>query len=158
MKNKTRHHKPSQPSMSPLLRSLAYSRSAHDPVTDAMLLQGYLALDAFCRGHGSQALFGTLARYLLIAEELARLGHAAEHAGAIQAAHHAMVTLDAAGRDSIAWHIGESEYATLSTALAILDAQLEAASLSDVARAESRMVEALMRTGHVRADEAAAVH
>jgi len=146
VKNKTRHHK--QPSMSPLLRALTYSRTAHGPVTDAMLLQAYAALDAFRRGHGSRELFGVLARYLLIAEELARLGHLADALADVQRAHAAMVALDAsepAGEPGGRWRADDAGYEPLCTALAILDAQLLDASLSDIAMAETRMVEGLLK-------------
>ena len=143
MKNKTRHHK--HPSMSPLLRALTYSRTAHGPVTDAMLLQGYAALDAFRRGHGSRELFGTLARYLLIAEELARLGHLAGLLADVQRAHAAMVALDTSEPADGSWRADDAQYAPLCTALAILDAQLAEASLSDIAMAETRMVEGLLK-------------
>jgi hypothetical protein len=59
----------------PLLRALTYSHASLEPVTQAMLLQCYIALDAFRRGHGSRDLFSMLGRTLLIAEELGRLGH-----------------------------------------------------------------------------------
>jgi hypothetical protein len=42
--------------MSPLLRALTHSRSAHEPVTAAMILQCYASLDAFQHGHGSRDL------------------------------------------------------------------------------------------------------
>jgi hypothetical protein len=131
--------------MSPLLRALTYSRTAHGPVTDAMLLQAYASLDAFRRGHGSRELFGTLARYLLIAEELARLGHYAEALADVQQAHAAMVSLDASEPSGGAWRADDAQYAPLCTALAILDAQLAEASLSDIAMAETRMVEGLLK-------------
>lgn len=143
MKNKTRHQK--QPSMSPLLRALTYSRTAHGPVTDAMLLQAYAALDAFRRGHGSRELFGTLARYLLISEELARLGHHAALLADVQQAHAAMVRLDANEPAGSAWRAEDAEYEPLRSALAILEAQLGDASLSDIAMAETRMVEGLLK-------------
>lgn len=142
-KNRPHHHK--QPSMSPLLRALTYSRTAHGPVTEAMLLQAYAALDAFRRGHGSRELFGTLARYLLIAEELARLGHRADALEDIRHAHAAMVALDASESADQRWHIADPEYAPLCTALSILDEQLSDASLSDVAMAETRMIEGLLK-------------
>jgi len=131
--------------MSPLLRALAYSRTAHGPVTDAMLLQAYAALDAFRRGHGSRELFGSLARYLLIAEELARLGHYADALVDVQRAHGAMVTLDASEAAGGAWRVDDAQYEPLCTALAVLDAQLADASLSDIAMAETRMVEGLLK-------------
>lgn len=143
MKNKTRRHK--QSSMSPLLRALTYSRTAHGPVTDAMLLQAYAALDAFRRGYGSRELFGTLARYLLIAEELARLGHHPQALREVQLAHAAMVALDANEPADGAWRADDAEYEPFAAALAILDAQLADASLSDIAMAETRMVEGLLK-------------
>lgn len=131
--------------MSPLLRALTYSRTAHGPVTDAMLLQAYAALDAFRRAHGSRELFGTLARYLLVAEELARLGHYADALVDVQRAHAAMVALDASEPANGAWRVDDAEYGPLCTALAILDAQLADASLGDIAMAETRMVEGLLK-------------
>jgi hypothetical protein len=132
--------------MSPLLRALTYRRTAHGPVTDAMLLQAYAALDAFRRGHGSRELFGALARYLLIAEELARLDHYADALADIQRAHAAMVALDAGEPTGDgAWRADDAQYEPLCTALAILDAQLADASLSDIAMAETRMVEGLLK-------------
>jgi len=140
--------------MSPLLRALTYSRTAHGPVTDAMLLHAYASLDAFRRGHGSRELFGTLARYLLIAEELARLGHRADALADLHRAHGAMVALDASEPAADAarrWRADDAEYAPLCTALAILDAQLADASLGDIAMAETRMVGGLAKASGANA-------
>jgi hypothetical protein len=142
---KNRSHKNSRPSMSPLLRALTNSHAALEPVTRAMLLQCYAALDAFQRGHGSRALFSILGRYLLIAEELARLGHEAGRLTDIEAAHASLMHLDAAGRERDVWALPEAEYVDLCVALAILDRQLMTASLSDIATAEARMLESLLR-------------
>ncbi len=62
---------------------------------NTMLLQCYTALDAFKHGHGSQALFMTLCRHLLVAAELCQLGHASDFDEDITHAHEALVTLDA---------------------------------------------------------------
>jgi hypothetical protein len=145
MNRKNRSHKNSRPSMSPLLRALTYSQASLEPVTSAMLLQCYTALDAFHRGHGSRQLFTSLGRYLLIAEELARLGHQTESLPDIEIAHTSLMHLDAAGREQDVWALPEAEYMDLCVALAILDRQLATASLSDIATAEARMLEALLR-------------
>ncbi len=131
--------------MSPLLRALTYSRAAHEPVTQAMLLQCYAALDAFRRGHGSRDLFATLGRHLLVSEELCRLGLGPDELAHIESAHAAMVQLDAAEHRDDGWTLEDSEYARLCVALAILDAQLFIASLEEIAKAEARMIEGLMR-------------
>jgi hypothetical protein len=47
MSSKARVRKHNVPAMSPLLRALTHSRSAHEPVTAAMILQCYASLDAF---------------------------------------------------------------------------------------------------------------
>jgi hypothetical protein len=145
LNRKNRSHKNSRPSMSPLLRALTYTQAALEPVTSAMLLQCYAALDAFHRGHGSRELFSTLGRYLLIAEELARLGHEAQGLADIEAAHASLMHLDAPGREQDIWALPEAEYLDLCVALGILDRQLSTASLSDIATAEARMLEGLLR-------------
>lgn len=94
VKKKSTNMKSSRPAMSPLLRALTYSRAAREPMIDAMLLRCYAALDAFHRGFGSQALFMTMCRHLLVAEELCQLGHAAEFEDDINLAHEALVELD----------------------------------------------------------------
>jgi hypothetical protein len=147
---KNRPHKNSRPSMSPLLRALTYSQAALKPVTSSMLLQCYTALDAFHRGHGSRELFSILGRYLLIAEELARLGHQPEDLSDIEMAHASLMHLDAAGRERDIWTLPEAEYIDLCVALAILDRQLATASLSDIATAETRMLEGLLRAASAR--------
>lgn len=130
--------------MSPLLRALAYSRATHEPVTEAMLLQCYTALDAFVRGYGSRDLFMTLGRHLLVSVELCRLGFEPDALKDIEGAHAAMVRLDTTGHQD-RWLLDEDAYFGLCVALAILDRQLGAASLEAIARAEARMVEGLMR-------------
>jgi hypothetical protein len=138
--------------MSPLLRALTFSRTAHEPVTEAMLMQCYTALDAFRRGHGSRDLHMTLSRHLLVSQELARLGLGMEWLGDIERAHAAMVQVDEREHEhhGAGWTLDDSEYRRLSDALAVLDAQLAAASLSDVASAEARMIEGLMRSAQNR--------
>jgi hypothetical protein len=137
--------------MSPLLRALAYSRTAHEPVTAAMLLQCYTALDAFRRGQGSRDLHTTLSRHLLVSQELARVGLGEDVIAEIQSAHAAMVELDAREHHDGAWILEDSEYARLCTALAILDGQLAVASLSEIANAEAKMIEGLMRAANTQA-------
>ncbi|HEX7934021.1 MAG TPA: hypothetical protein VF573_13215 [Paraburkholderia sp.] len=151
MSRKSRVRKHNEPAMSPLLRALAYSRTAHEPVTAAMLLQCYAALDAFQRGHGSRDLHLTLSRHLLASQELARLGVGEDVLADIQSGHAAMVELDVREQRTGAWTLNDHEYARLCTALAILDGQLSAASLSDIASAEARMIEGLMRSAHTKA-------
>jgi hypothetical protein len=151
MTSKSQHRKRSQPAMSPLLRALTFSRASHEPVTQAMLLQSYTALDAFQRGHGSRELFMTLGRHLLVSEELCRLGLAAAGIEYIESAHAAMVELDATDRQPGGWRLDEQEHLRLCAALSIFAAQLADASLEMIARAEARMVEGLLRTGREQA-------
>ncbi|WP_345815714.1 hypothetical protein AAGS40_15755 [Paraburkholderia sp. PREW-6R] len=157
MSSKSRVRKHTPTAMSPLLRALTFSRTAHEPITSAMLLQCYAALDALRHGHGSRDLHMTLSRHLLVSQELARLGLGEEWLADIESAHAAMVELDAREHDHTEWRLDDSEYARLRTALGILDAQLSAASLSEIASAEARMIEGLMRSAKVRAIADAAV-
>jgi hypothetical protein len=157
MSSKSRVRKHNQSAMSPLLRALTYSRTAHEPVTSAMLLQCYAALDAFRHGHGSRNLHMTLSRHLLVSQELARLGLGEDVLSDIESAHAAMVQLDAREHDEGAWALQDGEYARLCTALGILDGQLSVASLSEIASAEARMIEGLMRSAQVQAIAEAAV-
>jgi hypothetical protein len=157
MPSKSQHRKRSQPAMSPLLRALTFSRAAHEPVTQAMLLQCYAALDAFQRGHGSRELFMTLGRHLLVSEELCRLGLETSGLDYVESAHAAMVQIDATEQHPGGWHLGDDEYVRLCAALSIFDAQLAAASLEMIARAEARMVEGLLRTGREQTLATAAV-
>ncbi|RKF30646.1 hypothetical protein [Paraburkholderia fungorum] len=151
MSSKSRVRKHTQSAMSPLLRALTFSRTAHEPVTTAMLLQCYTALDAFRRGRGSRDLHLTLSRHLLVSQELARLGLGEDVLADIESAHAAMVELDAREHQDGAWMLEDGEYARLCTALAILDGQLAAASLSEIANAEAKMVEGLMRSARAQA-------
>jgi len=151
MPNKSPSRKRNQPAMSPLLRALTFSRAAHEPVTQAMLLQCYTALDAFTRGHGSRDLFMTLGRHFLVSEELCRLGLEPEGLEYVESAHAAMVQLDAAEHQAGGWSVGEDDYLRLCAALSVLDTQLSAASLEMIARAEARMVEGLLRAGQRQA-------
>ena len=151
MSSKSRVRKHTQPAMSPLLRALTYSRTAHEPVTEAMLLQCYTALDAFRRGRGTRDLHLTLSRHLVVSQELARLGLGEDVIADIESAHAAMVQLDAREHQDGAWLLEDSEYARLCTALAILDGQLSVASLSEIANAEAKMIEGLMRSARTQA-------
>ncbi len=161
MKKKSTNMKSARPAMSPLLRALTYSRAAREPMIDAMLLRCYAALDAFHRGHGSQPLFMTLCRHMLVAEELCQLGHAPEFENDITLAHEALVELDARHSADAAWTLDAEEYARLCTALAVFSAQLEDATLEHIAQAEARMVTqslvaANMRSGVGRAEAVSA--
>jgi DNA-directed RNA polymerase specialized sigma24 family protein len=60
MASQSRTHKNATRAMSPLLRALTFSRAAHEPVTQAMLLQAYASLDRFRRGYGSHELLENL--------------------------------------------------------------------------------------------------
>jgi hypothetical protein len=75
----------------------------------------------------------------------------------IENAHAALVRLDVRERTQGQWTLEVDEYAHLCTALAILDGQLSAASLSEIASAEARMIEGLMRSAQVQAFAEAAV-
>ncbi|SAK53058.1 hypothetical protein AWB75_01781 [Caballeronia catudaia] len=140
MKKKTTNKKSSRPAMSPLLRALTYSRAAREPMIDAMLLQCYAALDAFHRGHGSQPLFLSLCRHMLVAEELCQLGHVPEAEHGITLAHEALVALDARHAAEAAWTLDADEHARLCAALDLFAQQLEEATLEHIAQAEASMV------------------
>ena len=146
MSNKSRSRKQTRPAMSPLLRALTFSRAAHEPITQAMLLQAYASLDAFHRGQGSRELFTTLGRQLLVAEELGRIGHLPEAIDDIVEAQIAMADIDATEKANGTWMIDGENYAWLTVALNAFDRQLASASLEDIAKAEARMIEGLMRT------------
>ncbi len=143
MNRKLRTHSPTRPATSPLLRALAYNRATHELVTRAMLLQCYTALDAFRRGYGSRELFTTLGRYLLVAEELCRLGHQSDEIGYIAEAQAAVVQLDATEMQDGGWLVDDADYTRLRVAFAILNEQMSAASLDDIAKAETSIVEGL---------------
>ncbi|HEY2021606.1 hypothetical protein [Paraburkholderia sp.] len=151
MSRKSRVRKPRQAALSPLLSALTQSRAAHAPVTQTMLLQAYAALDAFRRGDGARTLHTTLSRHLLIAQELARIGLGESALADIEGAHAAMVRLDLRERENGRWLLEDHEYGRLCTALAIFDGQLSAASLGELASAEARMIEGLVRSARVRA-------
>ncbi|WP_408142896.1 hypothetical protein [Caballeronia glebae] len=140
MKKKSTNMKSARPAMSPLLRALTYSRAAREPMIDAMLLHCYAALDAFHRGHGSQPLFMTLCRHMLVAEELCQLGHAPEFEDDITFAHEALVELDSHHSADGVWTLDADQHARLCTALAVFAEQLEDATLEHIAQAEARMV------------------
>ncbi|WP_025599289.1 hypothetical protein [Burkholderia sp. WSM2230] len=151
MSSKSRVRKYNSPAMSPLLRALTHSRTAHEPVTATLILQCYAALDAFRRGHGSRDLHMTLSRHLLVSQELARLGLGEDVLDDIQRGHAAMVHLDEREQRTGAWTLSEDEYSRLCAALAILDGQLAVASLSEIANAQARMIEGLMRSARTNA-------
>jgi hypothetical protein len=132
--------------MSPLLRALTFSRAAHEPVTQAMLLQCYASLDAFRRGYGSRELFTTLGRQLLVASELCHLGYEPDAIDAIREAQAAMARIDALEKQCGLWLLADTDYAWLCIALESFDRQLSEASLDAIAKAETRMVEGLLRT------------
>ena len=130
--------------MSPLLRALTYSHASREPLTQAMLLQCYIALDAFRRGHGSRDLFSTLCRTVRIAEELARLGHRVSAAGEIESAQAALMHMNAEERASGGWRVCDADYLPLSAALAAFSEQLNVASLNDIAKAQARILDGLI--------------
>jgi hypothetical protein len=146
MNRKARPQKHGRPAMSPLLRALTYTQAALEPVVEGMLLQSYTALDAFRRGHGSRDLFSTLGRACLIAEELSRLGYEADALSLIEAAHAALMRVNTFEHETGEWRLGNDDYSALATALAVFDTQLSAASLADIAKAEARMLEGLLRS------------
>lgn len=151
-KSKARkQHRPA-PAMSPLLRALTYSRAAREPMIEAMLLQCYAALDAFQRGHGSQPLFMTLCRHMLVAEELCQLDHAPECEDDVTLAHEALVALDARHSSTGIWTLDADDYARLCTALAVFAEQLEEATLEHIAQAEARMVTQSLVAANMRSD------
>ncbi|MFK4442919.1 hypothetical protein ABH944_003298 [Caballeronia udeis] len=145
MPNKSRARKHTQPAMSPLLRALTFSRAGHEPVTQAMLLQCYVGLDAFRRGHGSRELFTTVGRQLLVAEELCHIGYQPDRISDIQEALAAMMHIDATNKEDGVWLMGDAEYAWLCVVFEIFGRQLSAASLDSIAKAETRMVEGLLK-------------
>jgi hypothetical protein len=145
MLNKSRTRKHTHAAMSPLLRALTYSHAAHEPVTQGMLLQCYVGLDAFRRGHGSRELFTTLGRQLLVAEELCLIGYQPDEISDVREALAAMVHIDATRREEGVWLMGDVEYAWLCVAFEIFGRQLAVASLDSIAKAETRMVEGLLR-------------
>lgn len=142
-KSRNRHH--THTAMSPLLRALTFSRAAHEPVVQAMLLQSYTALDAFHRGHGSRELFTMLGRQLLIALELCRLGYCADDIADIEGAHAAMMHIEVAAKTHGKWPLNDDDYAWLCVAFDVFSQQLLAAPLDAIAKAEARMVGGLLR-------------
>ncbi|MFL9966905.1 hypothetical protein PQR02_39395 [Paraburkholderia sediminicola] len=151
MSSRLRTRKRTRPAMSPLLHALTFSRAAHEPVTQAMLLQCYTGLDAFRRGHGSRELFATLGRQLLIAEELWRFGYRPDEIGYIKGAHAAMMHIDAVEKEGGVWLIDDADYAWLCQAFETFDRQLSVASLGGIAKAEAKMVEGLLKAEGTRA-------
>ncbi|OUL92408.1 hypothetical protein [Paraburkholderia hospita] len=125
-------------------RVVRNSWGTHEPVTQAMLLQCYAALDAFRRGYGSRELVTTLGRYLLVAGELCHLGHQSDAIGRIAAARAAVVRMDATEQQDRVWRIDDADYSRLCVAFAILDDQLSVASLDDIAKAETSIAEGLL--------------
>ena len=151
MSSKSRIRSHTRPGTSPLLRALTFSRAAHEPVKQTMLLQCYAGLDAFWRGHGSRVLFTTLGRRLLVAEELCRLGYHRDEIECIQWAHAAMLHIDAAEKEGGVWLMSDVDYARLCRALETFDRQLSVASLGGIAKAEARMVKGLLKAEGTRA-------
>ncbi|WP_429260450.1 hypothetical protein [Paraburkholderia sp. GAS334] len=101
-------------------------------------------MDAFRLGHGSRELFTTLGRYLFVAGELCRLGHQSDKIGYIAEAQTAVVQLDATEKQDGGWLLDDVDYTRLRVAFAILDEQLSVASLDDIAKAETNIVEGLL--------------
>nr|WP_284506768.1 hypothetical protein [Caballeronia sp. GAFFF1] len=126
--------------MSPLFRALSQSRDAREPVIDLMLLKCYAALDAFRRGHGSHALSTALRGHVLIARELARIGYASERVDELERAQETLTALDASYAASSQWSLDPAAHRHLCDALALFAAQLDAASLEHIARAQASAV------------------
>jgi hypothetical protein len=61
------------------------------------------------------------------------------------------VRLDVRERETGRWSLEDDDYARLCTSLAIFDGQLSAASLNELASAEAKMIEGLMRSAQLRA-------
>jgi hypothetical protein len=131
--------------MSPLLRALTFNRAAHEPVTQAMLLQAYATLDALRRGYGSVELLRNLHWQLLMAEELCRLQYCADEFPDIEAALATIAQIGASEQATGARPISDIDYSRLCNALSIFDRQLSAASLGDIAKTEARVASGLMR-------------
>jgi hypothetical protein len=131
--------------MSALLRALTFSRAAHEPVTQAMLLRCYTGLDAFRRGHGSSELFTTLGQHLLLAEELCRFGYHPDEIRCIQRALASIMHIDAAEKEGGVWLMGDVDYAWLCVAFETFGRQLSVASLDGISKAEASMVEGLRK-------------
>jgi hypothetical protein len=131
--------------MSPLLRVLTSSRNAHEPITQATLLQCYTGLDAFRRGHGSRELFARLGGQLLVAEELCRFGYHPDDIGCIQGAHAAMKHIAAVEKEGGVWLLRDVDYAWLCRAFETFSRQLSVASLGGIAKAKARIVEGLRK-------------
>jgi len=106
-----------------------------------MLLR-YTGLDAFRRGHGSRELFMMLARQLLVAEELCRFGYHPDEIGCIQGSRVAMTHVDAAEKEGDVWQMGDGDYAQ---AFEIFCRQLSSASLANIAVAEAKAIEGLLK-------------
>jgi hypothetical protein len=145
MSNKSRTRKHVRQAMSPLLRALTFNRAAHEPVTQAMLLQAYATLDAFRRGYGSAEMLRTLNWQLLMAEELCRLRYCIDELPGIEAALAEIAEIGASEKATGALTISEIGYSRLCDALSIFDRQLSEASLGDIAKTESRVASGLMR-------------
>jgi hypothetical protein len=131
--------------MSPLLRALTFNRAAHEPVTQAMLLQAYATLDAFRRGHGSAEMLRTLNWQLLMAEELCRLRYCSDELPGIESALAAIAGIGASENATGPLTVSDIDYSRLCDALGIFDRQLSEASLGDIAKTEALVASRLMR-------------
>ncbi|WP_175939544.1 hypothetical protein [Caballeronia sp. BCC1704] len=144
-----------RPTLSPLMRALSQSRTAREPVIDLMLLKCYAALDAFCRGHGSHALSTTLRSHVLIARELARIGYASERVDELERAEETLTALDAFRAATSQWSLDAAAHRRLCDALALFAAQLDAASLEHIARAQASAVTRSLMTAPATSHELA---
>lgn len=61
-----------------------------------------------------------------------------------------MVHLDAAENEEGAWLLDDTDYARLCVAFELFGRQLFVASLDDIAKAEARMLEGLLKVGQAR--------
>ncbi|WP_250499036.1 hypothetical protein [Caballeronia sp. GAWG1-5s-s] len=144
-----------RPTLSPLMRALSQSRVAREPVIDLMLLKCYAALDAFCRAQGSHALLTTLRSHVLIARELARIGYASERVNELERAEETLTALDASRAATSQWNLDAAAHRRLCDALALFAAQLDAASLEHIARAQASAVTQSLMTARATPRELA---
>jgi hypothetical protein len=93
----------------------------------------------------ARELFTTLGRQLLVAEELCRIGYHPDRITDIREALAAMMHIDATRKEDGAWLMGDVEHAWLCIAFEIFSRQLSVASLDSIAKAETRMVEGLLK-------------
>jgi hypothetical protein len=77
-------------------------------------------------------------------------GNQPEDVTDIEAADGALLRLAGGAREHGVWALPDADYLDLCVALEVLDRQLTTASLGDIAKAEARMLEGLLRTKAAR--------